>query len=55
MFKKKAYTLEEVIMYLEALETLDMAYTIERFPNSWKIEYIPMEVPKEESHIEFED
>ena len=30
MLTKKAYTLEELILYLEALEMLDMNYTIKK-------------------------
>lgn len=68
MLTKKAYTLEEVILYLEALEMLDMVYRVEKFPshyeeqsgntyhNVWVIEYEQAEdLHFEESAIEFED
>jgi hypothetical protein len=55
MLTKKAHTLEELILYLEALEMLDMTYTIYKYPESWIIEYKPNDSPKEEPHIQFED
>ena len=68
MLTKKAYTLEEVILYLEALEMLDIVYRVEKFPshydeqsgktyhNVWVIEYEQGEdLQFEESAIEFED
>lgn len=68
MLTKKAYTLEEVILYLEALEMLDMIYKVEKFPtyydegtgniynNVWIIEYEQGEALQgEPSAIEFED
>jgi hypothetical protein len=66
MLTKKAYTLEELFLYLEALEMLDMVYTVQKYPeveeedgnilpNVWIIEYKPNEVTGEEPVIEFED
>jgi hypothetical protein len=55
MLTKKAYTLEELILYLEALEMLDMIYTIEKLPDVWMIKYQPDDSFKEEPRIEFED
>ena len=55
MFIKKAYSLEEVILYLEALEMLDMIYTVEKLPEVWIIKYRPDDSLREESYIEFED
>lgn len=65
MLIKKAHTLEELIMYLEALEMLDMEYTIQKFPESingdivlpttWMIEYWPIQGKPKKSPIEYED
>jgi hypothetical protein len=65
MLIKKAHTLEELILYLEALEMLDMEYTIQKFPESdsgdfflpttWMIEYWPIEGKAKKSPIEYED
>lgn len=65
MLTKKAYTLEEVILYLEALEMLDMIYTVQKYPETvdgeghysrpvWVIEYTQGE-PFGKSSIQFED
>jgi hypothetical protein len=66
MLTKKAYTLEEMFLYLEALEMLDMVYTIEKHPEVeeedgnilpavWVIEYQPNEVTGDEPVIQYED
>jgi hypothetical protein len=65
MLIKKAHTLEELFMYLEALEMLDMEYTIQKLPESdagdiilpltWVIEYWPIERQAKKSPIEYED
>lgn len=55
MLTKKAHSLEELILYLEALEMLDMIYTVQKFPNVWIIEYQPDDSLKEEPPIQFED
>lgn len=38
MLTKKAYTLEELILYLEALEMLDMKYNIEKVQEQNRLE-----------------
>jgi hypothetical protein len=64
MLTKKAYTLEELFLYLEALEMLDMIYTVQKFPEEeneyreyvpavWSIEYRPG--ASKGKPIEFED
>lgn len=68
MQTKRAYTLGEVISYLESLEMLNMAYSIEKHPiyydleterplyNVWIIEYQENKHPAyPETAIEFED
>lgn len=68
MLTKKAYTLEQVILYLEALEMLDMVYKVEKFPyykdhetglsywNLWIIEYEPSQpLEHEKPDIQYED
>lgn len=65
MLIKKAHTLEELILYLEALEMLDMEYTIQKLPETetgdgilpatWVVEYWPIERKASKSPIEYED
>lgn len=68
MLTKRAYTLEEVILFLEAMEMLHMIYKVEKYPayydkkedrtyyNVWIIEYEQGEpLLQEESAIEYED
>ena len=67
MITKKAYTLQELILYLEALEMLDMVYKVEKFPEwndpdtgesirgVWLIEYQQGEPILEPAAILFED
>ena len=66
MLTKKAHTLEELILYLEALEMLDMVYKVEKFPEDrndvgdiipgvWIIEYQPGTPLREPVGILFED
>lgn len=57
MLTKKAYALEEVFLYLEALEMLDMVYTLERLPDKdmWVIRYEPSKHPNESKPIQYED
>lgn len=68
MNTKRAYTLGEVIAYLESLEMLNMNYKIEKYPvyydletnrplyNVWIIEYQENTEPLHpETAIEFED
>jgi hypothetical protein len=64
---KKAYTLEEVILYLEALEMLDMTYIVTKHQkyydeesgsnmyNVWVIAYEQGEPLEKSSPIQFED
>jgi hypothetical protein len=67
MLIKKAYTLEELMLYLEALEMLDMIYTVRKHQkyydedsgsnmyNVWVIEYEQGEPLEKSSPIQFED
>jgi len=67
MLKKKAFTFQEVILYLESLEMLDMTYTVTKHPeyrdeesdqvqyNVWIIEYEQGKPVLEPSAIRFED
>jgi hypothetical protein len=65
MLTKKAYTLEELMLYLEALEMLDMVYTIKKYPELrdgedvlsafWIIEYTQGEPSEQSAPIYFED
>lgn len=66
MLIKKAYTMEELMLYLEALEMLDMVYKIDKFPryqdtdgetlhHVWIIQYEQGEPPEDISGINFED
>ncbi|MDK2600603.1 hypothetical protein QO179_24220 [Bacillus stercoris] len=65
---KKAYSLQEAILYLEALEMLDMIYKIEKYityydkekdktyNNVWIIEFEPADISEDvDPIIEFED
>ena len=54
MLMKKAYSLEELFLYLEALEMLDMTYTIQKISSQWIIKYQPSSSSKGEP-IQFED
>lgn len=68
MQTKRAYTLEDVIGYLESLEMLNMTYTVQKYStyydlgtsrplhNVWIIEYEEgAQFPQPETAIEFED
>lgn len=68
MLTKKAFTLEELILYLEAMEMLDMVYKVEKYivyydseanvtyHNIWMITYEQGKLPDMgPSAIEFED
>lgn len=67
MLTKKAYTLEEVFLYLEALEMLDMVYTLKKQQmcdgqnkngtpyNVWIIEYEQGEPFIDTLGIEYEE
>lgn len=67
MVTKRAYSLEEVILYLESLEMLDMIYKVEKFPvyycprseetfyDVWVIQYEQGHEVVEPTAIQFED
>lgn len=67
MVTKKAFSLEEVILYLESLEMLDMIYKVEKFPvyycptsgqtfhDVWLISYEQGQSVGEPTAIQFED